>query len=355
MEEATSTIVLKTNEPCTALGISVGSPAYLVSGHQDGALRLYVLPEPKVFRAVKPLRNEISSITLDDPNQAMSSTLPKCWVASGKKVFLIDFNVEKLVLSSADVLESVVLVEGGDSDDVLNEISLEKDKLLYSTDSGQVGVYNLTNRAKTIMTPAHSSICSCVSFIPGWRNEIVSGGFDNKIIHFDVIKGSRLAELEFSGPSTSEALSLSPPFVLSLALHESGCLAASTADGRLWVGRKGVLGMNGHKSKRHAKWNCLSKTETSHNFSWPITQGPIVAVDFVKGTDVQDLVVLTSTLSGKVQAHRIRSMVKDPEDQPPLQVVWEVSTKHVIKANAMGRTAGGIPRYSFFRVQPWDA
>ncbi len=65
---------------------------------------------------------------------------------------------------------------------------------------------------------------------------------------------------------------LSPPFVLCLAISSNGLLAAGTADGRLVLGKGGIKRPSKKKSR---KWNGL---DPQHIVSRVMSTGPIVAV-----------------------------------------------------------------------------
>ena len=72
----------------------------------------------------------------------------------------------------------------------------------------------------------------------------------------------------------SSGVSLSPPFVHSIAFSEHGVMAASTADGRVWVGRGGDKSIT-PKKKRSRKWEGLKESEGI----WVgIAEGPVVSV-----------------------------------------------------------------------------
>ena len=68
-------------------------------------------------------------------------------------------------------------------------------------------------------------------------------------------------------------MSLSPPFVMSLAVSSTGVVAAGTADGRLLIGfgAEGALAMK----KRPNKWEGLVGVET---LLTKIAEGPVVAL-----------------------------------------------------------------------------
>ncbi|KAG9047572.1 hypothetical protein FS837_001977 [Tulasnella sp. UAMH 9824] len=288
-------IKLESKAACTALAFSPpggGDGAVLVTGSLDGVIRVYQLPSTKVVRAINGFGDEISSIAVCNPPSANEnagdrgdiSTL-KLWVACGRKVFLCDLGVDtsKLILSPSDARETLDLLEK--EDDLLNQVSLNPTAttLAFTSDSGVVGVVDLLseNRDKRLLDTSHTSISNTVEFIPGWPSEVVSGGFDCKMQHFDVESGTLLSSKTLgAAPSVSTNTSLSPPFVLCTALSTSGCIAAGTADGRIYVGRKGVVGADGKKLKSKGRWRCLLEGEASEglNFEAGVLDGPVVGL-----------------------------------------------------------------------------
>jgi len=76
-----------------------------------------------------------------------------------------------------------------------------------------------------------------------------------------------------AGLPPSGGVSLSPPFIHSIALSEHGVMAASTADGRVWVGRGGDKSVVAKKRSR--KWEGLKEGEGD----WvTVAEGPVVSV-----------------------------------------------------------------------------
>lgn len=127
-------------------------------------------------------------------------------------------------------------------------------------------------------------------FVPNRPSEILSAGYDLAMLHFDIAQKSVLSRFNIGrelldGGNTSlihppanllpsGGVSLSPPFVHCIAFSEHGTVAASTADGRVWVGRGGDKSI-ASKKKRHRKWEGLREDEGS----WVgVAEGPVVSV-----------------------------------------------------------------------------
>jgi hypothetical protein len=68
-------------------------------------------------------------------------------------------------------------------------------------------------------------------------------------------------------------MALAPPFIMSMAMSNTGVLAAGTADGHLWIG---FGGEKGPASKKKAKkWEGLDESKA---LLIKVAEGPIVAM-----------------------------------------------------------------------------
>lgn len=68
---------------------------------------------------------------------------------------------------------------------------------------------------------------------------------------------------------------MSPPFILSTSMSPSGLVAATTADGRLWIGSGGDKSAPiVDKKKRSRKWQGLKEFDGTF---LQVADGPIVA------------------------------------------------------------------------------
>lgn len=98
-------------------------------------------------------------------------------MASGKQAFLFNLDSDKLVINSREAEDVVTLIEEGegDEDNVLNQvsapplhamfasrncfkISVFKDSIAYSCDSGSVGVLDTQTKSRKIMRAVHANV-----------------------------------------------------------------------------------------------------------------------------------------------------------------------------------------------------
>lgn len=145
------------------------------------------------------------------------------------------------------------------------------------------------------MKTQHTSICATASFVPDRPNEVVSGGYDSALLHFDFRQGTLLSRREFASLPQTSAVSLSPPFILCLSVSSTGTVATGTADGQIWIGLGGDKRVSVKKTR---KWGGLRE---DMGFSKKIADGPVVALAFLNPTTI-----VTSTLLGNISGHLVR-------------------------------------------------
>ncbi|KAH7906370.1 WD40-repeat-containing domain protein [Hygrophoropsis aurantiaca] len=313
--------IIQTPAPISSLSFSASG--YIFAGSDDGSLRVYHRTSPKVIKAIRGL-NEISSIAHVKIN---GSELGDIWVASGRQAHCFSLDRDQLILSPSDA--SSVLEIGADDEDVLNELALnhKNTQLAFSLDSGTVGVVDLSTKKITRMRTSHQSICGSVKFIPDRPSELVSGGYDSALLHFDFQQGSVLSRFDLSSAPPASGVSMSPPFILSMSISPSGIIAAGTADGRVWIGTGGEKssgGSTGQKKKRR-KWEGLKHDE---GLAVDVAEGPVVATVFIGPRSF-----LTCTLLGKVTQHEICG--SSEENNLSLTTSWTKTVEHTVKVNAL--------------------
>ncbi|KAJ6525621.1 WD40-repeat-containing domain protein [Mycena capillaripes] len=310
---------LHTPSPISA--VAFGHSGHIFAGSDDGSLRVYDLSSFKVCRAVSGLPTEISSICCF---KRPGSDLRDVWLACGRQAYSFQMDSEKLVQTAAD---ATAVFELCNDEDVLNELALNPGKthLAFSTDSGAVGVVDLTTETVSRMKTGHSSICGIVRFIPDRPREIVSGGYDSCLLHFDFMQGTVLSRRDIPPFPIADGMSLSPPFVMSAAIATTGVMAAGTADGRLWLGFGGEKGSqtNSAKKKRTRKWDGFNADDEHLE---KVAEGPIVAISF---SDPSTLTI--STLLGSVTQYR---MVRQENHDLQLVKIWE-GQSGISKVNAL--------------------
>ncbi|KAG6876465.1 hypothetical protein C0993_002855 [Termitomyces sp. T159_Od127] len=179
------------------------------------------------------------------------------------------------------------------------------------------------------MKSKHESICGCVKFIPDRPRELVSGGYDTALLHFDYYEGKPLSTRKIPPYQVVGGMALSPPFIVSIAISSTGIIAAGTADGRLMIGCGGYKAPKGKdsggKKKRSRKWDGLDNDE---EVVTKIAEGPLVALTF-EGSNILTI----STLLGVMTRYEV--VYDYDEGSVTLDKIWEQETQSVKKVNAL--------------------
>ncbi|KII88293.1 hypothetical protein PLICRDRAFT_618934 [Plicaturopsis crispa FD-325 SS-3] len=323
MPASTYSALFDIQTPAPVSALSIGNKTSLLVGSEDGSLRLYDISSPKVSKAIRGLGSEVSSAIFSSKKDC-----PEVWVACGRKILSFDLgNSQKLVLSPTDATFTVEV--GEDEENIVNEIASSKTDIAYSTDSGTVGVIDTVTKNIVRMKTKHSNICGTVKWIPDRPREIVSGGYDSALLHFDFPQGTTLSRYDITSPPPTSGVSLSPPFILSTAVSSNGVIAVGTADGQLWLGgggEKRPASSSKNKKKRSRKWEGLQESDS---IAVKIAEGPVVAIAFA-----DPATLISCTLLGTVTQHQIsRSTTED--DRLELVTAWTQETKSMAKVNAM--------------------
>jgi WD40 repeat protein len=339
---------LKTPTPISCL--AKGFSDHFFAGSDDGSVRVYNQETLKVVKAIRGL-GEVSSVVCMLHN---AGDLGDMWVASDRHALRFAMDTEKMILGKAD---AILTLELGADDDMLNELSLndKNSQLAFCLDSGRVGVVDLSTKQITYMKTSHDNICGTVKFIPDRPSELVSGGYDYRLLHHDFHQRTVLSRFEIgtSPLSESSGVSMSPPFILSSAMSPSGILAAGIADGRVWIGTGGekmsaVSSGTSIKRKRR-KWEGLKQDEA---FMADVGHGPITALTFIGPRTL-----CTSTLMGKVSLHEIGGPTAD--GKLDISPKWTKATTDVSKVNAIIATGsliiiGGLSERGEGMIEVWE-
>ncbi|KAJ3007670.1 hypothetical protein NUW54_g3458 [Trametes sanguinea] len=316
--------------PSAVSALSFSPQEVLCVGSDDGSVRWYDLPSTKVSKAIKSLEDEVSSIIWTQPKKDHPASI---WITSGPKVFAFATESKKIIMSTTDA--SCCLVVGfcgqkftADMSSISQLSISENGKLLaFGTDSGSVGTIEISTQKVSRMRASHTTVCGSVKFIPDRPSEMLSGGYDSALLHFDISQGNILSRLDITAPPPTQGVSLSPPFVLSISLSPLGLLAASTADGRVWLGGGGEKRPNpsqGNKKKRSRKWEGLKEDEGL----WvQVADGPVVSTVF---RDAERL--LTCSLLGSIAEFKIS---RDSSGMLQAEKTWSSSTSSMEKVNAI--------------------
>ncbi|KIM65330.1 hypothetical protein SCLCIDRAFT_542180 [Scleroderma citrinum Foug A] len=304
--------------PAQVTCLAYGETDRLLAGSDDGSVRIYDLTTMKVVKAIRGLA-PVSSVAWRSRTESHADCL---FVATGRR----------MILTSCDA--HTELVVGADDNDLVNELTINArgDRLAYCLDSGVVGVIDLSNNKVVRMKKCHDSVCGSVKFIPDRPSELVSGGYDSAVFHFDFLQASLLSrdDLDLGATASSFGTSMTPPFIVSLSISPTGIIAAGTADGRVYVGTSGEKSSEAGagRQKRRRKWEGL---RADGRIVTEVAQGPVTGTVFTAPREF-----LTCTLLGSVTSHEIGGSADD--SSLSVKPKWNHSTEDIFKVNAIVAT-----------------
>ncbi|EMD38278.1 hypothetical protein CERSUDRAFT_113447 [Gelatoporia subvermispora B] len=328
-----------------SLEIASSSSLYVCVGTDDGTVRVYDLSSSRATKGIKSLGDEVSSVACSYNASGVPTTV---WAAAGRSALRFQLDTPKLILTVDDATCRLEL--GEDDEDVLNELRLSDNGkfMAFSTDSGTVGTVEVSTSRVSRMRAKHNSICATVKFVPDRPSEIVSGGYDSAILHFDFKQGSVLSRHDVSSAPAESGIALSPPFIQCSAMSPSGLYVAGTADGRIWLGgggEKAPAASAGNK-KKSRKWEGLRAEEGL----WiQAANGPVVAIAF-SGPNV-----IASTLLGTII---VFSVTRNDANALQAAQIWTAASQNVAKVNAMAVNAqrlvlGGYSKVGKGMIETW--
>ena len=184
----------------------------LISGAENGELAVWSMD------GVCRHQWQIADADGDVTCVACSNICPDLfYVACGVKIYCYDLRNLPSHARSYDV-----------SEDEINEIALnEKENFLaVAEDSNNIKIINLTDSKVFKTLRKHTNICSTVRFRPHRPWELISGGYDSKLIQWDFGKSRAycIMDMQEMGcvPDELDSYLVNPPFVHSIAISVTG-------------------------------------------------------------------------------------------------------------------------------------
>ncbi|KAH9498531.1 WD repeat-containing protein 53 [Bulinus truncatus] len=146
---------------------------------------------------------------------------------------------EEILLLDLQRLQDPLFVFHSNQEEI-NQVSLDsKEQFLAACDdSGEIKVFGVQDRKvfKTLRLK-HTNICSSAVFRPGRQWEIVSGGLDCRLVHWDFSKPKCLNQFnmqELHATPGDAPYMINPPFIHHLAISSAGnTLACALENGQI--------------------------------------------------------------------------------------------------------------------------
>jgi len=184
----------------------------LISGAEDGELAVWSTDGVRCHHW--QIANAVGDVTAVACSRICSSLF---YAACGVKIFCYDLRNLSSYAQSYDVNE-----------DEINDITLnEKENFLAAADdSNNIKIINLTDSKVFKTLRKHTNICSTVKFRPHRPWDLLSGGYDSKLIQWDFGKSRAycIMDMQEMGcvPDELDSYLVSPPFVHSIAVSVTG-------------------------------------------------------------------------------------------------------------------------------------
>ena len=125
------------------------------------------------------------------------------------------------------------------NEEEINQIILnEKEDFLASCDdSGNIKMINLLHKNVYKTLRKHTNICAAIAFRPKRPWDLLSGGYDQKLIHWDFARAKAVCNIDINEigvtPDKFDTYIINPPFIHSIAVSPSGSHLACGTDNAL--------------------------------------------------------------------------------------------------------------------------
>lgn len=214
---------LKGGHTTPVLCVDVANSSGMVaSGGEDGELCLWSSTGQLLHRYRRPNMDCTSVLfSKDNPNTLYAA-----------------FGTDVLIFNAAQPEEPVYVFQS--NQDEVNQVVLDdKEQFLAACDdSGEIKIYGLSDRKvyKTLRFK-HTNICSTVLFRSKRNWEVLSGGMDCRLIHWNFSKPKCLNQFNMqelhSTSNDASAYMINPPFIHHLAANADGSLTACALENGL--------------------------------------------------------------------------------------------------------------------------
>lgn len=198
---------------CSSLSLDSNGRSVVI-GHEAGGY-ISDIENQCIVSEISCVKAEISSVKFakNDPHMFFCS--------SEKQVFQFDIRTD---------LSSEVKCFSYNHDDI-NSIDLTEQHLAAVDDTGECAVVDLAvGRPLRTLRKQHTNICSVVKFIPNRRDELVTGGYDSKLLHWNYQRIKVLQSINtqnlLSELGDDSVYMFNPPFVYSFDVNGNFSRAA---------------------------------------------------------------------------------------------------------------------------------
>jgi len=201
----------------------------LASGSEDKTVRIWDMKSNKgvmLMKDEKHMTEDINSVKFMQQGNLLIAS-------SGKKICIFDLRQSKIILNSLQIL-------GDFNSDGINELDVSDNQIAACDDSGEITVVDVNYGDSTMsvvktLRHKHLNICYSVAINKDKIDEIVSGGFDCKIVLWNMTNPSKTHSKNVGDIIVQNfdksALTYNPPFVLSVCYMSKDTVIAGLGNG----------------------------------------------------------------------------------------------------------------------------
>ena len=123
--------------------------------------------------------------------------------------------------------------------DEINQVTLnEKEEFLAACDdSGEIKIINVASKRVFKTLRKHTNLCAAVTFRPKRPWDLLSGGYDQRLIQWDFSRHKAFCDINIAevgvDPSKFDQYTVNPPFIHSMSLSAGGSLLACGTENHL--------------------------------------------------------------------------------------------------------------------------
>ncbi|GAB6020567.1 WD repeat-containing protein 53 [Chamberlinius hualienensis] len=201
----------------------------IACGYEEGIFAVWdtrVAEEDPSIKGCFTEKEDVASVIVSKADENI------VYVASGKHIYILDLRK----LDGDSWTDTKFTCE----DDINQIVMTDNEQMLaVADDSSNVSLYDIKNSSLISRLNKHRNSVSCLKFRKLKQRQLISGGYDCMLLHWDVLKGRHLSSADLANlddPEWTLPKSFNPSFVLSCdvaTVESKETCVAGTENGNL--------------------------------------------------------------------------------------------------------------------------